>query len=153
MKNFVKVTLAFFVAAVLIIALLVGVSFYRGRLMDQETKEIASRDIREIVNSWSEDVLIDKSSSGFKVQLNGQTDRISKFFSESRGLGKLTAFGDPKGQSGKIFDPAKGIVYLADYVSLSKFENGDARIEISLVWEDDSWKIYKFGIGKMVSAK
>ena len=151
MKTFLKITLGFLAAIIIIIGSLVGYKAYQGTKNDKESKAAAAAIISEVGKDWSKDSLIKLSSTEMKVQLNDP--KTDAYFAEVKtNFGNLVKLGDPKGDSIENFDPKTGIHNYAHYVSESKFESGDARIELTLILESSGWKAYQFKIDKMATA-
>jgi hypothetical protein len=133
--------------AALIVLAVAGMVFLaiRGSELDGESRVYAAESIAAIVPAWSHEELLRRATPQLKAAAK-PFEVAALFNAFSAGLGKLLENELPVGSAIVSVTAGEGKVIAANYVVKARFEKGDAVIRVSLLKQDDQWRVQGFYI-------
>jgi hypothetical protein len=137
-----KILLTLGCIGLLLIIFAVGEVCYtaiKGQQLDVSSKAYVGANIPTIISSWSEDELLKRASTELQENLAGREG--NQFFSKVKQLGKCESYDGCEGQAYINYSLQYGKVITALYTAQAKFQNGNAKIKMELVWRNDQWQI------------
>jgi len=118
-----------------------------GHLAEKRAREFSERTVREIFSDWNYEAIRRNAMKQLRQSPRANAEG-PKFLQWGKdGLGPLQEVGEPLGGIaigwGKGAQP-RGL--FGNYVYHARFRNGEANLEIGVVWEEWQWRIsdYRF---------
>jgi hypothetical protein len=111
----------------------------RGHQLDVSSKAYVDANVPVFISSWSGDELLKRASTELQENLAGQEG--NQFFSKVKQLGKCKSYDGCEGQAYINYSLQYGKVITALYTAQAKFQNGNAKIKMELVWRNGQWQI------------
>lgn len=112
--------------------------------LEMTSKAYTKEAVLAITKNWNSNELLSRGSKEFKEKTN--VDVLSKEFSKYRdALGPLKAYLDSQGNT-IINLNFKGITIKAEQKAQALYEKGSAKIDLTLSYTDNTWKIDKFSL-------
>jgi hypothetical protein len=121
-----------------------GALVYNGHELDAESKAFVDSAIPAITGTWSEEQLIDRSTTELRgsikpEELRALFDRLSQF-------GPLVEYQGATGQATMSYLSGSGGTVSASYDAKARFQNGSATFQIVLMKRDGRWLIHNFHV-------
>lgn len=135
------------VLLVVVAVLIGGVATFMVRVgsgLDAESKAYVDTTIPILVGDWNPDELTSRSSKELLALLNDKD--LANLYAMFRRLGGLKQYRGAKGEAHVMLNLPKGAVTTASYLAAADFENGPAKIKLSLIKRDGGWQILEFRI-------
>jgi hypothetical protein len=142
---------AIFLALIVLAAIGIGISAFKGAALDKESKAYVDAAVPAIVTSWSPQELLNRASP--ELTLTTRPEDVERFFQSLRSLGKLRQYKGSQGQAIIYHDLAKGTTISANYRATTEFEAGSAKIYLKLIKHGDHWQIGGFHVEPTYSRK
>lgn len=139
------------VAAILIVvgvlsAGLSGYAVYKGRGLDDSSRQYIEQNIPPILSTWSRDELLKRGSPKLLKVAADHPKAVAHFFKKLATLGALRSFGEPKGGADVTYTEEHGKTITANYVISARFANADAKVSVKLVRLSGKWRILLFRV-------
>jgi hypothetical protein len=141
------VTLAFIVAAGVGLAVLV----YNGHELDAESQAFVDSAIPAITKTWSEEQLIDRSTTELRASI--KSDELRALFDRLSQFGPLVEYQGATGQATMSYFSGSGSMVSASYDAKARFQNGNAIFQIVLMKRDGRWLIHNFHVDPAPAAE
>jgi hypothetical protein len=132
------------VAAAALLSLFVVLGL-RSCSQGQGSQEAARKIVDEVTATWTPEPVIANASQAFRKSVTA--DDTAALFALYRKLGTRTSLGEPTGGAKSSIgfgNYPTGVT--AQYQFPATFSSGPATINITLVREDDAWKVYQFSV-------
>jgi hypothetical protein len=135
-----------------LVAVLIGgaATFFvrMGPKIDADSKAYVDATIPILVSDWNPKELTSRSSRELLAVANEA--KLTDVYADFRKLGELKQYRGSKGEASLWFNMPTSVVTTAAYVATADFENGQAKIKMSLVWRDGRWQISELRIDSPV---
>lgn len=112
---------------------------------DLASQKFADAAIVSICSRWDETALIARGSADLVHQLRSNNTARSVF----RGfnvLGQMREFGGAVGHVRVVRSGSGSPIVIARYLSQDRFENGEAKVMLTMVRSSGGWKILRFSV-------
>ncbi len=151
MKKFFIVLGAIFLTLILLGAVGIGISAFKGAALDKESRAYVDATVPAIISSWNAQELLSRASPEFK-QTTGPDD-VERFFQTLSPLGKMQQYQGSQGQSVISRILGKGTTISANYFIKAEFEGGSVKIYVKLIKHGNLWQIGGFHVEPIYSRR
>jgi hypothetical protein len=131
-----------FLLVLLLIGACVGYGFWKGPVLDKESKAYVDAAVPVIVARWDKQEL-GKRASPELIESAKHEDVTGFFLQLSRRFGALIHYDGSLGDSRIAFTP-KGLLITARYTAKARFARGSAVIQVSLIKHGEDWQFMGF---------
>ncbi len=115
-----------------------------GKRLDKESKAFVDEAVPTIAQGWDLEELKKRASPEFDETVDYED--LAQIFDALQDLGRLTGYGGSTGEATITISVQNGIIISAIYDATAEFEEGLARIQISLIKHGDKWQILGFRV-------
>ncbi|MDA8164268.1 MAG: hypothetical protein M0017_04465 [Desulfobacteraceae bacterium] len=115
----------------------------RNSSLDHEGRQFVSAAIPAIFTHWDERALISRATTDLRAAVKDR-ELNGLFEGMSRQLGPLKGCKGIEGGASISVEPDRGIVESGEYLVRTRFAAGDADIRLSLVKDNNNWRILSF---------
>lgn len=112
---------------------------------DLASQKFADAAIVSICSRWDETALIARGSADLVRQLRGDSTARS-VFRGFNALGNMREFGGAIGHARVVRSDSGKPIVIANYLSQDRFENGEAKVMLTMVRSSGGWKILRFSV-------
>jgi len=151
MKKFFIALGVIFLVLILLAAIGIGITAFKGAALDKESKAYVDAAVPAIISSWNTQELLSRASS----ELNQMTtaNDVERLFQSLRLLGKMQKYQGSQGESVTSKILGKGTTISGRYLVSADFEGGTAKIYVTLIKHGNLWQIAGFRVEPTYSQK
>jgi len=146
MKKFFLVLGGIFFALLVIMTIALGIAFYKGSALDDESRKYVEATVPPILSTWSVAKLKESSSPQLLEVLENGAETTARLFEKLSTLGQLQKFYDVTGEASMNASTEHGNSITANYTAKADFENGPAIITISLIRLNEKWLLLRLNV-------
>jgi hypothetical protein len=106
-----------------------GVLFYKGPVLDSESKAYVDSAVPAIAATWSPQELLDRATPELRQIFKSRREDLSALFAGFSRLGALLEYEGATGEALLGYVPGSGITVSASYLAKARFQNGAAASE------------------------
>ena len=133
-----------FLSVLVVLAAVVGYTFYVGSSLDASSKAYVDDSIPSIVQRWSKDELLRRASP--QLLSVASEEQFTQFFRNLSRLGTLQRYDGARGEAHIAYSTQAGRIVTAQYVADATFEHGPARVTMRLVHDHGTWQVLAFHV-------
>lgn len=116
----------------------------KGRALDKESKAYANAGVSAVATNWDEQALTSRASPEFMAATS--RPQIDQFFGRIRELGRMNECQNLRGQAFFSLTTRSGERVTAAYSGDCNFQQGAARVSVSLIKYDGNWQVAGFNV-------
>jgi hypothetical protein len=143
-KKFFIILGVIFLGLILLAAIGIGISAFKGVALDKESKAYVDTAVPAIISSWNAQELLSRASPEFKQTT--RSNDVERFFQSVAALGRMQKYQGSRGQSVTSRILGKGTTISAEYLVTAEFEGGSAKIYVKLIKHGNLWQIGGFHV-------
>jgi hypothetical protein len=143
-KKFFIILGAIFLTLIMLGAIGIGISAFKGAALDKESKAYVDAAVPAIISSWNTQELLSRASPELKQTT--RPDDVERFFQTVGALGKMRKYQGSQGQSITSRILGRGTTISAEYHIEAEFEGGSAKIYVKLIKHGNLWQIGGFHV-------
>ncbi|HUY28186.1 MAG TPA: hypothetical protein VMV27_12280 [Candidatus Binataceae bacterium] len=149
MRKIIGICAAASAAVLLTFAVAVAMVAVESNKLDLESHQYAESAIVAVVSKWDTSALTSRASEQLSMSAQG-ADELHSVFSGFRIMGRLKHYYGCYGRTSFLVAADGNALVMAEYSARAEFQNGPAEIHITLIREQDSWKILRFAVSPIV---
>lgn len=144
-KKLIEIVIAASVLVLIAAAVSVATGVFALVEYDLGSQKFADAAMVSICSRWDESALINRASADLVSQL--RSDRSDgSVFGGFNALGRMREFGGAVGSARIVRGGSGDPIVIASYSSQDRFENGEAKVMLTMVRSSGGWKILRFSV-------